>query len=56
VAFSNSVIFSTDKPRIASTQAQEWIRGLLYNVVRDSDVLWGAAWDCEEFRASSLAL
>jgi hypothetical protein len=52
--FSNSVSFSTEKPRITSTQAQEWIRGLLYSLVPDSDVLWGAAWDTDEFRASNL--
>lgn len=52
--FSNSLTFETEKPRIASTQSQEWIRELLHNLVADPDVLWGAAWDSDEFRASNL--
>jgi hypothetical protein len=52
--FSNSVSFSTEKPRITSTPAHEWIRELLYHLVADSDVLWGAAWDSDEYRASNL--
>lgn len=39
--FSNSVSFSTQQPRIASTQAQDWIRRLLHKLAPDADVLWG---------------
>jgi hypothetical protein len=52
--FSNSVSFSTTRSRLASTQAHEWIRALLYTLASGSDVLRGAAWDDDEFRASNL--
>jgi hypothetical protein len=52
--FSNSVSVSTARSRLASAQAHEWIRALLYTLGSGSDVLWGAAWDDDEFRASNL--
>jgi len=52
--FSNSVSFSTEQRRIASTDAHDWIRRLLHDLAPDAEVLWGAAWDDDEFRASNL--
>lgn len=52
--FSNSISLSTDATRISSTQAHDWLRQLLHRLASDPDVLWGGAWDVDEFRASNL--
>ena len=52
--FSNSVSFTTENPRIASRPSHEWVRELFDELVGGSEVLWGAAWHHDEFRASNL--
>lgn len=52
--FSNSVSFTTENSRIAARPSHEWARELFVELARSPDVLWGAAWHDDEYRASNL--
>jgi hypothetical protein len=52
--FSNSVSFTTEKPRLGRTESPDWIRELLHRLAGGTELVWGAAWDDDEFRCSNL--
>jgi hypothetical protein len=52
--FSNSLSCTTNKRRLGGLTSHEWIAALLYRLVANDDVLWGAAWNDDEFRWSNL--
>jgi hypothetical protein len=52
--FSNSVSFTTERPRLGSSESPDWIRDLLHRLAGGTELLWGAAWDDDEFRSSNL--
>lgn len=53
--FSNSISGNTDADRVGRLPAQSSIADLLRALAeRRDDVLWGAAWDRDEFRANNL--
>lgn len=52
--FSNSISVSTGRSRLGSVRAEDWLRDLIVHLATDPRVLWGGAWDRDEFAASNL--